>query len=80
MSRYFFHIADQADVIIDDEGLDLPNLGSAMAEAEFSALDYAAKCFRDGKPVEGRRIVVRDARGMTLMECGVDDLVARLAH
>lgn len=80
MSRFFFHMADNAEMIIDDEGLDLPDLESAKAEAELSALDFAAECVRAGKPVDGRRIIVQDDRGITLMECGVKDLTARLVH
>ena len=80
MSRFFFHIEHNAELIIDDEGMDLPNLDSAKMEAELSALDCAAECLRDGKPVDGRRIIVQDASGKTLMECAIKDVVARLAH
>jgi hypothetical protein len=64
---YFFHIRDEAGLIRDEEGSDLPNLAAAYREARQSARDLVADDMRRGVGVAMRSIEITDAAG-TLFE------------
>jgi hypothetical protein len=80
MARFYFHIEDKCELICDEEGLELPNLDAAIAEARLSARDFAAECIRAGIPVDGRKIRVLDAQGRTLFQYAVKDVIAEICH
>jgi hypothetical protein len=65
--RYFFHIRDEAGLIRDEEGSDLPNLAAAYGEARQSARDLVADDMRRGVEVATRSIEIMDEAG-TLFE------------
>jgi hypothetical protein len=80
MPRFFFHIFDQGEAITDEEGMDFPDIDSAIAEARHSARDFAAECVRSGVVVDGRKIVVQDSQGKTVLEYAVKDVIAQLSN
>jgi hypothetical protein len=66
MTRYFFNVFNDADVI-DDEGLELPSLASAKHEAIRGARGMMADHLLAGKPITLRhRIEIADASGKVL--------------
>lgn len=78
--RYFFHIKDQGELLIDDEGLDMPDTDAAFAEAKHSARDYATQCVRAGMPIAGRTVLVQDNRGNTILEYPVRAVIAEISN
>ncbi|WP_314957631.1 DUF6894 family protein [Bradyrhizobium cosmicum] len=66
MPRFYFDLRDGDDLAIDEEGLELPNVGAVQAEAAISLADMARDAVH-GAPLlgGGRRmaIEVRDEAG-----------------
>jgi hypothetical protein len=67
MPRYYFHIRNADDVLLDDEGTDLPDLNAARELALASARDLLGDGIKGGKAVVAESIVVADADGQELM-------------
>ena len=66
MSRYYFDLLDGDILAIDEEGLELPSLQAAQAEAAKSLADMARDAVHGSSAVAGKRdmaIEVRDAAG-----------------
>lgn len=75
MSRYFFNVYNDADVI-DDEGLELPDLAAAKAEAIRGARGMMADHVREGHPISlSHRIEVADNEGMVLASIPFRELI-----
>ena len=65
MPRYFFHVHDD-DVTVDNEGLELPDRESAIAEAMRGARSLACEQVLHGVLDLRSRIIVADAAGTEL--------------
>jgi hypothetical protein len=65
MSRYYFDLLDGEDFVKDEEGMDLPNIGSAQIEAtEFLADMVKDIATRQSNPLGYlMSIEVRDSEG-----------------
>lgn len=49
MARYYFHLRNGTDQLLDPEGIDLPDLGSVRTQAVRSARDTLSNELRDGR-------------------------------
>jgi hypothetical protein len=77
MPRFFFDVLDRLGVIKDDEGMELPSLDEAKAEAMRSAQDLIAEAEKIGPPALYRSIEVQTAEGATVWKLKFHDAVAR---
>jgi hypothetical protein len=62
MTRYFFHIRQGDQTIIDDEGVECESLDAVRDEALQSAREIMSNDFRSG-PAGVDRIVIKDSKG-----------------
>lgn len=75
MTRYFFNIFNDADVI-DEEGIELPSLAAARNEAIRGARSMMADHLKAGKPITLRhRIDIADASGKVLATIPFRELI-----
>jgi hypothetical protein len=65
MPRFYFHIYDDADVL-DEEGLELPDVAAALYEATRSARALASTDVLEGRLRLHHRIDVADESGRVL--------------
>ena len=63
MPRYYFHVRDGADLLLDEEGAEFPGRDGALAEAISSARDIVASQVRDGQVVGDALIEITDESG-----------------
>jgi len=49
MGRFYFHLRDGGPLVIDVEGVDLPDLAAARREAEQAARELLADAIRASK-------------------------------
>lgn len=52
MARYFFNVRDDAGKVHDKEGIDLPDIRAARAEAETAAREMIAEMVLRGVPID----------------------------
>lgn len=75
MQRYFFNVYNDVDVI-DDEGLELPDLSAAKDEAIRGARGMMADHILAGRPVSlSHRIEVADADGKVMASMPFRELI-----
>lgn len=74
MSRYFFHIVDDETRLLDEEGLEFPDLITATKEAEASAHELMLQDLKSGRELDNRRIEITDATGAIVGVCRLRDL------
>jgi hypothetical protein len=60
MTCYYFHVRDDDKLIIDKEGIDLPNPKAAFVEAGHAARDAIADKVKFGEDIGHREFEVRD--------------------
>jgi hypothetical protein len=60
MSRFYFHIVSDGTTIPDEEGMELPNLLAAVAEAMASARDLS---LASDSGTENRMVQIVDSTG-----------------
>jgi hypothetical protein len=60
MSRFYFHIVSDGRTVPDEEGMELPNLLAALAEAMASARDLALAC---GSGMQTGTVQIADGAG-----------------
>jgi hypothetical protein len=65
--RYFFHLHEDASVIVDEEGTVLPNDAAARAKAVRGARDLLSGAVLDGRLPLTDIIVVTDHIGQTVL-------------
>jgi hypothetical protein len=65
VARYFFHLYNDADVM-DDEGVDLPDLDAARANAVKEAREIMAETVAEGRINFSHRIDIADESGAVL--------------
>jgi hypothetical protein len=75
MPRYYFNIHDDAGVIRDEEGMELPDLAAARTEAQEGARELLADALRAHKDVNGKRMEITDADGTVLESFKVRDML-----
>jgi len=63
MARYFFHLRDHTDQILDLEGVQLPSVDAVKPEALRAARDTLSHEIKDGVVDLRYRIDVEDAGG-----------------
>jgi hypothetical protein len=66
MPRYYFHIRSSAGLIRDPDGTELPDLASAISEAEGAARDLLAELLREGAVLDGQVFEIADADDQVL--------------
>lgn len=80
MPRYFFHIRDHDRLIVDEEGLEFPDMERARAEGEAGALDLLRDALLDGQDIGHQVIEITSSEGELLQKvhlCSfVDSIVA----
>lgn len=67
MPRFFFHLVDGADVVRDEEGMELPSVATAIAKAHHAARAIAAGEIMEGKLCLHHRIEVTDVTGRPVL-------------
>jgi uncharacterized protein DUF6894 len=67
MPRYYFHIRNDDDIALDEEGSDLPDLNAASRQALASAGELLANAIKEGKEPVAESIVIADANGQELL-------------
>jgi hypothetical protein len=66
MARYYFHLRNGGELVIDDEGVDLPDLSAAKREAMQAARELLAEAIRAGKTRVPEAYVIADEAGRAL--------------
>ena len=78
MPVYFLHIRRGKDVVVDEEGVELPDLQAAREEALASVRDIVAEDVRTQRPVDLRdRIEITDAQGRVLLNVAFSEAIPR---
>jgi hypothetical protein len=67
MRRYFLHVRDRTSVIIDDQGMELPDLGAARQAALAAARQLMSQAVLKGEPLDGRVFEIADQHGTVLL-------------
>ena len=80
MARYFFHVSDADGLIEDQSGLELSSLSEAKSEALHVARNFAAARILAGKKVDGRKVLVFDAKGELVHEVAVRGVIGELGN
>jgi hypothetical protein len=68
MMRYFLHIEDGLERIVDEEGSELPDLAAAREEALVSARQLWAAAIIEQRDLSERRFLVTNNVGDCLLE------------
>jgi hypothetical protein len=66
MHRFYFHIRSGEEVIIDQEGMDLPDVNAARLEALAAARHILADAIKSGKVDTPEAFVIADSNGSEL--------------
>ena len=74
MPRFFFNLYDDLDVL-DEEGLELPDLEAAKAVGVQNARSIAAEQVLGGKLVLSSRIEITDERGKVVKKIRFADAI-----
>ncbi len=68
MPKFYFNIVGGGVTVPDDEGMELPDLPAARAEAMASARDLSLSADHDGLGKETRSIQILDCAGAKIEE------------
>ena len=74
MPMYFFHIRDGWERILDDEGMEFPNLDRAEVEAHASARDLASSAPFERRIFAAYAVEVADEDGNVLSRIKVEPI------
>ena len=66
MARFYFHLSEGRDVLIDREGVDLPDNAAAARRALDSARDILSAEIREGRVPLNMQLAVEDECGLTV--------------
>jgi uncharacterized protein DUF6894 len=80
MPLFFFHLRKDGQLSEDEEGLDLPNLDAARAEADASAREMLADSIKGSHGGAPDAIVVCDAKGTQVYEVALAAFLPRSRH
>lgn len=78
MPMFYFHIRQRKHLIEDADGLELPDLPTAIAEAHEDVRSLVAERLQTGKAIEPHVIEITDNRGLMLAKIGFQDVVMSL--
>ena len=67
MPRFFFHLLGGAQVVRDEEGMELPDTVSVIAKAQYMARAIAAAEIMEGRLSLHHRIEVTDVAGRPVL-------------
>jgi hypothetical protein len=67
MPRFFFNLATPGQLVVDDEGVELPGLDAARKEAAECAREVIAEALKEGGDVAGYAFNVTDDHGEQVM-------------
>ena len=73
--RYFFHLRESGDVVVDEEGRELPDIAAVEAAARMNARCVIAGEAMAGKLPLAACIEVHDERGQPVLELPFRDAV-----
>jgi len=65
--RYYLNVRTHRELIVDNEGIDLPDLGDVAEEAIQAARDIVADRIKHGEKVDDGVFEVLDPSGTTVM-------------
>lgn len=65
--RYYLNVRTDDGLIVDDEGVELPDLGDVMEEARQAARDIVADRVKHGDRVDDGVFEILDQAGMIVM-------------
>jgi hypothetical protein len=77
MGRFFFHLSRGDAVIPDDEGSDLPDVSSAVREAQLVACDLIADALRSGKDEVPSAVIIADEAGRSIGTVALSTVLPR---
>jgi hypothetical protein len=66
MRRFYFHLKDADEFIVDDEGLELPGVNEAKRMALLSARELLADAIKSGKSRVPEAFVIADEQGRAI--------------
>jgi hypothetical protein len=76
--RFYFDVQlDDAEIVKDDEGVDLPDLEAVTREAVTSAREQIAAAAQQGFDVTDRQFQVRDQSGKIVLTLNFRDVLRR---
>jgi hypothetical protein len=64
MPKFYFHVRNGSELIEDPEGMELPNVVAARAEAIQAARDILAEKVRFGSDLKGELFEIWDENGL----------------
>jgi hypothetical protein len=66
VGRFYFHLRVGAELITDDQGVDLPDFPAAQREAILAAREVLAEAIKTGKSEVPEAFVIADEAGREL--------------
>jgi hypothetical protein len=66
VGRFYFHLRQGAELITDDEGMDLPDFPAAQREAVLAAREVLAEAIKSGRSEIPEVFVIADEAGREL--------------
>jgi hypothetical protein len=75
VSRYYFHLRDGHDVLLDPEGQEFPSLPAIEAAALENARDIISHDAREGRIMLAYHLDVEDAAGAIVHRLDFEDAV-----
>jgi 3-oxoacyl-[acyl-carrier-protein] synthase III len=78
MSRFFFQVRTDTALIEDPEGIELPHLEAARAEAIAGLRQLAADALLQNLPASNRQVDICDAAGLLLATVSAQDAIRPL--
>jgi hypothetical protein len=67
MPQFYLHIRDGEQLMKDEEGIELPSIGSAKSEAEDASREILASKVRAGEIIDGQQFEIHDAWGNRML-------------
>jgi hypothetical protein len=77
MPRYFFHIYERGQALLDSEGSELESIDAAREEAIAAARELMSTDVLSGLAPDGRRFVVTDERDVVVFDLPFEQAIAR---
>jgi hypothetical protein len=63
MRRFYFHLRQDGELVLDDEGIELPDVATARREAERGARELLAEAIKASKDTVPEAFVIADEHG-----------------
>ena len=76
MPRFFFHLADPASELKDEEGMDLPDAEAAWFQAVRSARELIRADLCLGSSWQGRRVCIEDEQGLPVQQVPFEEVAS----